>query len=101
MKSADFFQAWQHKETVTDVFGRTILLGGPLSFVYVDGDHSYEAALSDIEESLKHLLPGGLLLLDDSADGLPYGSVEVARKLLKRRDVVLVDKNPNYLFRKV
>jgi hypothetical protein len=54
-----------------------------------------------VENSLQFLLPGGLLLLDDSADGLPYGSAILAKELLKRKDLKLVERNPNYLFRKV
>jgi hypothetical protein len=101
MKSADFFLAWGEGKTVTDIFDRTVSPGGPLSFVYVDGDHSYQAASADVENSLQFLLPGGLLLLDDSADGLPYGSAILAKELLKRKDLKLVERNPNYLFRKV
>ena len=36
-----------------------------LDWIYVDGDHSYEGCLSDLENSLKAVKPGGLILGDD------------------------------------
>lgn len=100
LTSDAFFEAWEQKQTQTDVFGRTAALGGPLSFVYVDGDHSYEVARRDVVHSLEHLLPGGFLLLDDSADFWRYGSVRLAREMKRWKGLELVMKNPNYLFRK-
>ncbi len=100
MRSDAFFEAWKQKETATDVFGRTAALGGPLSFVYVDGDHSYEVARRDVEHSLEYLEPGGFLLLDDSADFWRYGSVQLAKEMRRWKGLELVMKNPNYLYRK-
>ena len=98
LTSDAFFDAWKEKRTLTDVFHHSAALGGPLSFVYVDGDHSYEQASRDVEHALEYLLPGGFLLLDDSADYWKYGSVRLARELKRRKDLQLVMKNPNYLF---
>lgn len=100
LTSDAFFEAWKQKQTQTDVFGRTAVLGGALSFVYVDGDHTYEVARRDVEHSLEHLVPGGFLLLDDSADFWRYGSVRLAREMKRWKGLELVMKNPNYLFRK-
>ncbi len=98
LTSDAFFDAWHEKRMLTDVFHAPVTLGGPLAFVYVDGDHSYEQASRDVEHALKHLVPGGFLLLDDSADFWKYGSVRLARELKRRKGLELVMKNPNYLF---
>ena len=100
LSSDVFFENWKQMQAKTDVFGRLALLGGPLSFVYVDGDHSYEQARRDIEHSLAYLEPGGFLLLDDSADFWRYGSVQLAREMRSWKGLELVMKNPNYLYRK-
>lgn len=101
LSSDAFFDAWQKQARKTDVFGRKITLGGPLSFVYVDGDHSYEVVRRDVEHSLEHLVPGGFLLLDDSADFWTYGSVQLAQEMKRWKGLELVMKNPNYLYRKL
>tara|TARA_B100002019_G_scaffold9028_1_gene7116 strand:- start:120 stop:716 length:597 start_codon:yes stop_codon:yes gene_type:complete len=36
-----------------------------LDWIYIDGDHSYEGCLRDLENSLKVVKPGGLILGDD------------------------------------
>jgi len=101
LTSDDFFRAWRAGEVSEDVFGNQAPLGGPLSFVYVDGDHTYEAARRDAENALDLLVPGGFLLLDDSADFWNFGSVRLARELRRLKGLELVMKNPNYLFRKM
>ncbi len=100
LTSDAFFEKWKAGETGEGVFGRNAKLGGPLAFVYIDGNHAYEFAKRDVENSLSLLLPGGFLLLDDTADFLPYGSRQLARELQRDRRVELVMKNPNYLYRK-
>lgn len=37
------------------------LIPEPLDFIYIDGDHSYEAVLSDINESKKIVKPNGVI----------------------------------------
>lgn len=93
-----FFDAWEKQAVSTDVFGRNVVPGGPLSFVYVDGDHSYEQARRDVEHALEYLAPGGFILLDDSADFWNYGSVRLAKEMKRWKGLELVMKNPNYLF---
>jgi hypothetical protein len=41
MMSNEFFTAWREGKAVQDVFGRPMTLGGPISFCYIDGDHTY------------------------------------------------------------
>lgn len=36
-----------------------------LDWIYIDGDHSYEGCFKDLENSLKIVKPGGLILGDD------------------------------------
>lgn len=36
-----------------------------LDWIYIDGDHSYEGCLHDLENALKIVKPGGLILGDD------------------------------------
>ena len=36
-----------------------------LDWIYVDGDHSYEGCLRDLENSLKVVKPGGIIMGDD------------------------------------
>jgi hypothetical protein len=98
--SDDFFDAWQRGATLTDVFGRQTALGGPVAFAYIDGNHTYEYAKRDFDNTAAALLPGGYVLLDDSADYLPFGCVRLAHELCRRRDFEVADINPNYLFRK-
>jgi hypothetical protein len=42
------------------------------SAIYVDGNHDYEIARADWELCAAHLLPGGVIVLDDSAMGTAY-----------------------------
>lgn len=76
--SDDFFKMWDDQATVTDVFGNKVKLGGPISFAYIDGNHTYEAAKMDFENVAKHLLPGGFVLFDDSNPQLNFGCVKSA-----------------------
>jgi Methyltransferase domain len=99
--SDDFFRLWNEKQFVADVFGRDAALGGPISFCYVDGNHTYEFAKRDFENIDRCLERGGFVLFDDSADGDPFGLTRLMREVEAREDYQLVMKNPNYLFRKV
>lgn len=78
--SDDFFKMWDDHATVTDVFGNKVKLGGPISFAYIDGNHTYEAAKKDFENVARHLLPGGFVLFDDSNPVLNFGCVQTARE---------------------
>jgi predicted O-methyltransferase YrrM len=98
--SDDFFQAWADQAVCEDVLGREIKLGGPISFCFIDGDHSYAVVKRDFENCDRYLQRGGFILFDDSAD---YSEWEVNRLMPEIRRSgrsQLVAKNPNYLFRK-
>ncbi|HLL76723.1 MAG TPA: class I SAM-dependent methyltransferase [Pyrinomonadaceae bacterium] len=100
MLSDEFFDAWRSSAEVVDILGRPLRLGGPLSFCYIDGNHSYEYARRDFENCDEFLEGGGFVLFDDSADGSGWEVCEVVAEVLKSNRYELVIKNPNYLFRK-
>lgn len=96
-----FFAQWDAGRTTTDVFGRRCTLGGPVSFCYVDGDHSYEVSRRDFANTDRHLEVGGMILFDDSADGTTFECGRLMHEILEMPSYRLVVKNPNYLFQKV
>jgi hypothetical protein len=68
------------------------------AFAYVDGDHAYEQARKDVDNVCAHLVPRGLILLDDTADDSPFGCKRVVPELIASGFEV-VWNNPNYLVR--
>ena len=98
--SDEFFEAWTRGEVRHDVFGREVRLGGPISFAYIDGNHSYEFARRDFQNCDKHLEAGGFLMLDDTADNEGFESRMVAREICNCDRYEFLTKNPNYFFRK-
>jgi hypothetical protein len=83
------------------VFGREVQLGGPLSFCYIDGNHTYDFARRDFENCAEHLETGGFVLFDDSSDQSEFGVGRLMHEIKKMAGFELVIKNPNYLFKKV
>lgn len=98
--SDEFFALWKRDEVREDVFGRLCRLGGPISFAYIDGDHTYEFAKRDFENCDRHLAIGGFILFDDSGDGSPWEVCRVIREVLATNRYKVVAANPNYLLRK-
>ncbi|MBK1439839.1 class I SAM-dependent methyltransferase [Parapedobacter sp. ISTM3] len=99
--SNDFFDLWDNCAAATDVMGRNIRLGGPISFAYIDGNHTYQFARDDFLNVDRHLETGGFILFDDSADYYTrFGVNRLVREIKKMDRYELIIKNPNYLFRK-
>ena len=98
--SDEFFEKWENKSEVIDVFNQSIKLGGYISFCYIDGNHTYDFAKRDFENVNQHLVPGGFILFDDSSDSNPFGLTKLMKEIKQRSDYSLVMKNPNYLFQK-
>lgn len=99
--SDEFFAAWRMGETMDDVFGRRAELGGPIAFCYIDGNHSYDFAKRDFENTDQHLVTGGFILFDDSSDGNVWADVgRVVAEVGQSGRYALVGKYPNYLFQK-
>jgi hypothetical protein len=46
---------------------------GSLDFVYIDGDHRYEAVRADLDLALQKTRPGGVIALDDYSLGSWWG----------------------------
>jgi predicted O-methyltransferase YrrM len=60
---------------ITQVYGDSAgldwgLLKGPFDLVFIDGNHHYKYVMSDTENALKHLAPGGIIVWHD------YGMIE-------------------------
>lgn len=101
LTSDDFFEQFENKSILTDVFETRIKLDGKLSFCYIDGNHSYDYAKRDFENTSKHLVKNGLILFDDSWAGSAFGSSELMKEIKNNPDFEIVFKNPNYLIRKI
>lgn len=101
LTSDAFFAAWVAGQTCTDIFGRSAVLGGPLSFVFIDGDHRREQAERDFEHVDSVLVPGGYVLFDDSDRFGAFPHVYDVVQLALDRGYELVESNPNHLVRKV
>jgi hypothetical protein len=99
--SDDFFRLWKGKTTVQDVFGKTINLQGPVSFAYIDGNHTYEFAKRDYENVDVCLDVGGFILFDDSGDGSGWEVCRVIAEIKTNGRYEVVMQNPNYLMRKI
>jgi predicted O-methyltransferase YrrM len=98
--SDEFFRRWFENEKTVDVFDRPVTLGGEISFCFIDGNHTYEFAKRDFENSNRALVSGGFILFDDSEDGGPFGVNQLTREIASGNQYELVSRNPNYLFRK-
>lgn len=98
--SHPFLDRWAVHEEVVDVLGRRVKLGGPLSFVYIDGAHTYEAASGDFWGVDPFLLPGGYVFFDDTGEAWGSEMARVVQEVQLHPDYELVVRTPNYLFRK-
>ena len=99
--SDEFFAEWVKRSAVIDVFGRSVDLGGPISFAYIDGNHSYDFARRDFENCDRFLEQGGFILFDDSSDAADLGSARLAREAGRSSRYEIIATNPNYLVRKL
>ena len=98
--SDDFFRSWVKNERKTDLFEKECQLGGPISFCYIDGNHSYEFARRDFQNVDKYLEKGGFVFFDDSFYGSGFEVCRVVQEVLNCGRYELVAKNPNYFFKK-
>lgn len=101
LTSDAFFRAWHAGEERTDYFGRRISLGGPISFAYIDGDHTYEQSMKDFENVDRYLQVGGFIVFDDSSDYSDWGSNRTAKEAARLPQYELTARNPNYCIRKI
>jgi hypothetical protein len=100
MTANDFFDAWKDRKNCADVLGRTLNLGGPLSFCYIDGNHTYEYAKQDFLHCDSYLENGGFMLFDDSTLA-EFSLHKLMPEIMALRRYRLVAENPYHLFQKV
>src|SRR5262245_23626591 len=98
--SQEFFSFWRKNMPVHDVFGRPIALGGPISFCYIDGNHSYEGVKFDFQNCDEFLEVGGFILFDDSF-AKDFGVYKLMPEIKGMDRYQLAAKNPNHLFQKI
>ena len=98
--SDEFFARWSEHAQADDVFGRSVRLGGPLSFCFVDGNHTEEYAQRDFEHCDQYLVEGGLILFDDSSPESPGEVSKVMGRIERSSRYEIVARVPNYLVRK-
>jgi hypothetical protein len=101
MLSDDFFLKWNSREPLIDLFDRQFETGGNFSFVYIDGNHTYDFVKRDFENSDALLEVGGYLMLDDSYDYSDWEVNKLAKEIERNTKYLLIKKNPNYLFKKI
>lgn len=85
------YRNFSHHKKVTLIQGDSnqvlLILQGSYDVVYVDGNHSREAALTDIRESWRLLKVGGLLVCDDySRCEEAYGVIDAVSEFLNSRE---------------
>jgi hypothetical protein len=100
MKADEFFDAWKDRKRCADVLGRTLDLGGPISFCYIDGNHTYEHAKKDFLNCDAYLEIGGFILFDDSTL-TEFGVYKLMPEIMKLSGYRLVAMNPYHLFEKI
>jgi hypothetical protein len=99
MFSDEFFAAWRSGIQAQDVLGRELQLGGPFSFCFVDGNHTYDFAKRDFLNCDAFLEVGGFILFDDSTL-LKDGVYKVMPGVMATGRYELIAMNPNHLFQK-
>lgn len=61
-----------------------VAVNGPVRFVFIDGDHRYEAVKADVEWLLPFMAPGGIMVLDDcGANKEKWGVHRVVDELVR------------------
>lgn len=59
--------------------------------IYIDGDHSYEGVVKDIQASVPRLVPGGYLVFNDytfwsPCENMQYGIMQAVNEFCRRED---------------
>lgn len=77
-----------HADVIVPVRGRSEQMGrewksGPIDVLFIDGDHSYEGVMHDIESWIPHLRRGGLALFHDTGLEDVDRAIEAARHLIR------------------
>jgi hypothetical protein len=99
--SDEFFEKWTGGAKVQDVLGRSVTLGGPISFAYIDGDHEYAPVKRDFKNVDRYLQVGGFVLFDDSSEHSAWGVNKLMLEIKEIGRYKLLDKNPHYFWEKL
>ena len=99
--SDDFFSKWYDNNLTEDISGNKIQPGGKFSFVFIDGNHSYDYAKRDFINADKFLDINGFILFDDSFDNSIFEVNRLTKEILLDKRYKLICKNPNYFFQKI
>lgn len=99
--SDDFFSMWNAALKTQDIFGNEIQLGGPVSFAFIDGNHSYSFTQNDFNNTDAFLEVGGFILFDDSGKDSPFECKNLMPEISATGRYKLIAENPNFLFKKL
>ena len=67
----------------------------------MDGNHTYDYTRCDFENVVRHLVPGGFILMGDTWDGSDFGSARLMAEIKKNKTFRMVAKKPNHLIQKL
>lgn len=73
----------------------------PISFSYIDGDHSLDQSRRDFLNVDRWLEVGGFILFDDTAHDAPFECVQLMPEVQATGRYELVSRSPNCLWRKL
>lgn len=65
---------WGERHTLIKNFSQHVRWELPIDFLFIDGDHRYEAVLHDFDQFTPHLRRGGIVAMHDSRMGRPGGA---------------------------
>jgi Methyltransferase domain len=96
----------------TDKVAVELIASRDWAFIYIDGNHDYEIALADWNLCSAHLLPGGVIVLDDSglttkykppifATGGHPGPSRLAQEIDRSRFREILQVGHNRVFQKI
>jgi hypothetical protein len=100
MTADEFFDAWKARKSCADILGRTLNLGGRISFCYIDGNHTYEFAKRDFLNVDAQLETGGFILFDDSTLA-EFSLHKLMPEITALKAYRLVAMNPYHMFQKI
>jgi len=92
-KNVDVFAAFEanvarDRDLIVPLRGRSEEVGaawdrGPIDVLFIDGDHSYEGVVRDVEAWVPHVKPGGLVMFHDTGLEGVWKGIEATLPLLK------------------
>lgn len=94
-------QPYRNKVTKVCGYSPTAVPSGEYDLVYVDGEHSFDQTVADLEKVWPMIVPGGLCIVDDIALWtLDYGALRAVQEFFGRTPHELVFQGYQYAARK-